>query len=184
MYRNQVATSSGFGWRIAAELGGDIKRNTQILAKELYKLSEPNKITPFLGDMRKRRLYGTIIFLAFALESFINEIGIECLNSDFDEIERMPTVKKWYLIGNLKSKSLFLKGKEPYQSIIKLFKLRDKFAHDKPTFKDIDSKEYREIRNINHKYVKKLYNNTIESLELLRKVFDIQDSNGSIFEKI
>jgi hypothetical protein len=29
MYRNQVAASSGIGWRIAAELSGDIKRNTQ-----------------------------------------------------------------------------------------------------------------------------------------------------------
>jgi hypothetical protein len=48
--------------------------------------------------MRKRKLYGSIIFLAFALESFINEIGIEHINSEFDEIERMPTVKKWYII--------------------------------------------------------------------------------------
>lgn len=155
-----------------------------ILAKELYELSEPNKKTPILGDMRKRRLYGSIIFLAFALESFINEIGIEYLNSDFDEIERMPTVEKWYLIGNLKSKSLFSKGKEPYQSIIKLFKLRDKFAHDKPNFKDIDSKEYRKIRNINHKFVKNLHNNTIESFELLRKAFDIPDSKWPSFNKI
>jgi hypothetical protein len=33
LYRNWVATSSGFGWRIAAELGGDIKRNTQCVVK-------------------------------------------------------------------------------------------------------------------------------------------------------
>ena len=38
MYRNQVATSSGFGWRIAAELGGDIKRNTH-LTKQLELLN-------------------------------------------------------------------------------------------------------------------------------------------------
>lgn len=111
--------------------------------------------------MRKRKLYGSIIFLAFALESFINEIGIEHINSEFDEIERMPTVKKWYIIWNLKSKSLFLKGKEPFQSIDKLFKLRNMFAHDKLEFKDIDSKVYREIRNINHKLVRHLYKDVL-----------------------
>lgn len=155
-----------------------------ILAKELYDLSKPNKKTPHLGDLRKRKLYGSIIFLALALESFINEIGIEYLNIEFNEIERMPTVKKWYIIGNLKSKSLFLKGKEPFQSIDKLFRLRNIFAHDKPEFKDIDSKVYREIRNINHKFVRNLYNNTIESFELLRKAFDIPDSDWPLFSKI
>lgn len=35
MERNQVATSSGIGWRIAAELGGDIKRNTHSTNKGL-----------------------------------------------------------------------------------------------------------------------------------------------------
>jgi len=65
-----------------------------ILAKELYDLSKPNKKTPHLGDLRKRKLYGSIIFLALALESFINEIGIEYLNIEFNEIERMPTVKQ------------------------------------------------------------------------------------------
>ena len=155
-----------------------------ILAKELYISSVPNKKTPQLGDMRKRRLYGSIIFLALALESFVNEIGIEYLDDEFNEIERMPTVKKWYIIGNLKSKSLFLKGKEPFQSIIKVFKLRDKFVHDKPNFKDIDSKEYREIRNINHKFVKKLYNNTIEAFGLLGEAFDIPDSDWPSYSKI
>jgi len=155
-----------------------------ILAKDLYDLSEPNRKTPHLGDMRKRKLYGSIIFLALALESFINEIGIEYLNIAFDEIERMPTVKKWYIIGNLRSKSLFKNGKEPFQSIDKLFKLRNMFVHDKPRFKDVDSKVYLEIRNINHKFVRNLYNNTIESFELLRKAFDIPDSDWPLFGKI
>jgi len=39
MERNQVATSSGIGWRIAAELGGDIKRNTQEKQKFKYSYS-------------------------------------------------------------------------------------------------------------------------------------------------
>jgi len=155
-----------------------------ILAKDLYDLSEPNKQTPQLGDMRKRKLYGSIIFLALALESFVNEIGIEYLDDEFNEIERMPTVMKWYIIGNLKSKSLFQKGKEPFQSIDKLFKLRNMFAHDKPEFKDVDSKAYREISNINHKFVRNLYNNTIESFELLRKAFNIPDSDWPLFSKI
>jgi len=35
-----VATSSGFGWRIVAELGGDIKRNTHVDLDFLLNLPE------------------------------------------------------------------------------------------------------------------------------------------------
>jgi hypothetical protein len=46
MYRNQVAASSGIGWRIAAELSGDIKRNTHsdifVLEKDIKHLKTPS----------------------------------------------------------------------------------------------------------------------------------------------
>lgn len=139
-----------------------------ILAKELYEISEPKKKSPYLGTQRKRRLYGAIVFLGFALESFINEIGIMYCKKDFKRIERLTTVNKWLIIPKLISKEIFDVGKEPFQSIDRIFDYRNLFAHYKPRFKKWDAKEYKKIDEINHKLVKKFYNQTIQAMKDVR----------------
>jgi hypothetical protein len=57
-----VATSSGFGWRIAAELGGDIKRNSQDSNKvnilpymDIFKLKD--KVDYFESETEVKRYW-------------------------------------------------------------------------------------------------------------------------------
>lgn len=138
------------------------------LAKELYENSEPQKKSLYLGAQRKRRLYGTIVFLSFALESFINEIGIMYCKKYFERVERLTTVNKWLIIPKLISKEIFDPGKEPFQSIDKIFDYRNLFAHYKPEFKEWNAKEYEKIDEINHKLVKKFYNQAIQAMKNVR----------------
>ena len=72
-----------------------------ILAEELYQASEPNRNTPYLGDYRRRKLYGAVVFLALALESFINELGLEYCSDDFASIDRLPAPAKWLIVPKL-----------------------------------------------------------------------------------
>jgi len=146
-----------------------------ILAEDLYRESEPQKITPNISDLRRRKLYGAIIFLAFALESFINEVGIEFFPNEFDAIEKLSTPDKWYLIPRLKSIELFEKGKEPYQSITEIFDYRNKFVHFKPRYQEYNSKLYRKMSEVTHKKVKKLYKYTIEAMKKIRDNFNIEN---------
>ena len=69
----------------------EIYKHWLILAEELYHSSEPNRNTPYLGDYRRRKLYGAVVFLALALESFINQIGLEYCSDDFALIDRLTT---------------------------------------------------------------------------------------------
>lgn len=148
-----------------------IHKRYLILAEELYNSSEPKKIAPCLGIQRRSRLFGAIVFIGFALESFINEIGLEYCKDVFDSIERLPPTDKWLLIPRLKSKNSFDRNKEPLLSISMIFKLRNRFAHFKPEFKDEVSRDFIELKKIDHKLVKKLYNKSIEGMKILSKEF-------------
>lgn len=146
-----------------------------ILARELYDLSEPQKNTPQLGDQRRRRLYGSILFLAFALESFINEIAIECCKEEFDSIDKLSALDKWDIIPKLAiHKRLFKKGEEPYQSIDRIFDYRNLFAHFKPQFKDESAKDYQKMRKVDHALTRKLFNNAVLVMRIISKEFNIQ----------
>lgn len=148
-----------------------------ILAEELYQKSEPDIKTPNFGIQRRSRLFGAIIFLGFALESFINEIGLEYCRDIFDSIERLPPPEKWFLISKFKSKDILNRGREPFLSILTIFQLRNYFAHFKPQFKDENSPDYIRLKTIDHKLVKKLYYQSIEAMKILSKELKIDDND-------
>ena len=58
MYRNQVATSSGFGWRIEAELGGDINRYSQ---DQLDRCKKDIQYMGCLDGNRLRMIYNKLL---------------------------------------------------------------------------------------------------------------------------
>lgn len=154
-----------------------IYKSWLILVRELYELSEPNKAAPYLGEMRRRKLYGCIVFLAFALESFINEIGIEYCKEDFKLLDRLPAVTKWQIIPKLNSRNLFKKNEEPFISIKEIFQLRNTFAHYKPQFKDMLDPEFRKLKQVDHKLVRRLYKNTIKAMRAMATAFDLVGSD-------
>lgn len=147
-----------------------------ILAEELYHASEPNKVTPQIGDMRMRRLYGAILFLAFALESFINEIIFDYFVDDRERIEKWSTIDKWLFVPKLQNKPGFDRGKEPFQTIKNIFKYRDLFAHFKPQMKNINSCDYTLMRKVNHEMVRHFYNKGIDAMKTMCGWFQIQDA--------
>lgn len=144
-----------------------------ILAEELYKASEPDKQTPNISGQRRRRLYGAIIFLALALESFINEIGIDYCPNEFDSLGKLRAPDKWDIILKLKKRKPFEKSKEPFQSITKIFRYRNLFVHFKPQFKEFNHKDYEDMRKVTHSLVKKLHNNTVKAMKIIHKEFNI-----------
>ncbi|GEM_PF-1864436 len=146
-----------------------------ILAEDLYHESKPDSKTSNISDQRRRKLYGAIVFLAFALESFINEIGLERCSDDFDSIDKLATPDKWILIPKLCSKPSLNKGTEPFQSIAAIFRYRNLFAHFKPQFKEFQHKDYQKMREVTHNLFKSYYNNTIYAMKILRKEFVISE---------
>ncbi|MCX5716077.1 MAG: hypothetical protein NTV07_04345 [Candidatus Omnitrophica bacterium] len=120
-------------------------------------------------------MFGAIVFLGFALESFINEVVNERCQDVFDSIEQIPLPDKWFIISKLSTKNILQKNKEPFQSIVLIFKLRNQLAHFKPKFMDYNAKSYQQMRKINHSVVKKLYNNSIEAMKLLAKEFNLEN---------
>ena len=144
------------------------------LAEELYTASEPHERTPNLSDQRRRRLYGSALFLAFALESFINETSLEYCPDDFEIIERLRAPDKWYLVPKLCGRKPFERDKQPFQAISEIFTYRNYFAHYTPQFREDDCKEYQHLRKIDHPYVENLYKNTIQAMQMLRDEFQMK----------
>jgi hypothetical protein len=138
-----------------------------ILAEELYHASKPDLRAPYLGDQRKRRLYGAVVFLALTLESFINEIGLEFCGDDFSSIDRLSAPDKWLLVPKLKGRNIYLRGREPHQSIQTIFSYRNLFVHFKPQFRPDECQEYEEMSKVDHALFKRLYRRTVEAMKLV-----------------
>jgi hypothetical protein len=145
-----------------------------ILAEDLYRDSEPRRKTPSVSDQRWRKLFGAVVFLALALEAFINEIGLE-LCDDFHSIERLSAPDKWLIIPKLCGKDLFSRGKEPYQSIKLIFNHRNLFVHFKPQYQPEESKEYQQMSKVDHAFVEKVYCETIKAMKLVSRSFALPD---------
>ena len=90
-----------------------IYKHWLILAEELYEASEPNSKAPYIGDQRRRRLNGAIVFLALSLEAFINEIGLEFCGDEFASIDRLPGPDKWLRVPKLGERGFAKKGESP-----------------------------------------------------------------------
>ena len=71
-----------------------------------------------------------VVFLAFAIESYLNSIGARQLEI-WDELERLPWKKKVAILHKTAKRSLDW-GKDPLQFAIEVFALRDRLAHGKP----------------------------------------------------
>ena len=70
-----------------------------------------------------------VVFLAFAIESYLNSIGARQLEI-WDELERLPWKKKVIILHKTVGRSIDW-GEDPLQFATEVFALRDKLAHGK-----------------------------------------------------
>ena len=71
-----------------------------------------------------------VVFIAFAIESYINSVGSRKIGF-WNEIERLAWRKKLEILHN-HSGNVSEWGAEPLQFAIEVFRLRDNLAHGKP----------------------------------------------------
>lgn len=71
-----------------------------------------------------------VVFMAFAIESYLNSIGARQLEI-WEELERLPWRKKVAILHTTAKKSLDW-GKDPLRFATEVFGLRDRLAHGKP----------------------------------------------------
>lgn len=151
-----------------------------ILVNELYQKSEPNSSFPNIGAIRKRNLIAATIFLAFAMESFINDFGSQFFE-EFDEFEMAPTYKKYLLFpkyANSNPTALILSSSNEYQLLRELFQYRDLFVHHKPKFREGVSREEVMFNELNHAKLRGYYSNCIRVFKLFNSQFHMfADSN-------
>jgi hypothetical protein len=81
------------------------------------------------GNHPQPELTPIVVFLAFAIESYLNSIGARQLDI-WDELERLPWRKKMSILHRIADKSPDW-GTEPLQFATEIFSLRDKLAHGK-----------------------------------------------------
>ena len=151
----------------------EIYKHWLILAEELYHGSEPNRNTPYLGDYRRRKLYGAVVFLALALESFINDIGLEYCSDDFASIDRLPTPAKWLIVPKLARREVCSKDREPHRSIQTIFAYRNLFVHFKPRFQPDGSRDFEKMKSLNQALFKKLHEQSVAAMKLASREFKI-----------
>jgi len=71
-----------------------------------------------------------VVFIAFAIESYLNSLGARHLNI-WDELERVPWKKKVDILHKVAGQPADW-GREPLQFATEVFRIRDKLAHGKP----------------------------------------------------
>jgi hypothetical protein len=71
------------------------------------------------------------LLLGIALEGIVNQLGEKLFGKNYwDEIEKSNSFSKWFIVLKLNHEDVD-KGKEPFQIILKLKKMRDEIAHPK-----------------------------------------------------
>lgn len=78
----------------------------------------------------KIELTPIVVFLAFAIEAYLNSLGARHL-SIWDELERLPWKTKIEVLHKVAGHTPEW-GREPLQFATEIFRLRDKLAHGKP----------------------------------------------------
>ncbi len=78
----------------------------------------------------KPPLTAFVVFIAFAIESYINSVGSRKIDF-WNEIERLSWRKKLEILHNHSGNSSDWGG-EPLQFAVEVFRLRDNLAHGKP----------------------------------------------------
>lgn len=78
---------------------------------------------------RRTELTPIVVFLAFAIESYVNSVGARQL-AIWDALERLPWRKKIAILHKTAKKPIDW-GKDPLQFATEVFALRDRLAHGK-----------------------------------------------------
>lgn len=143
-----------------------IQKRYLILARELFNLAEPKRNTPSISEQRQGRLWGSITFIAFALEASINEFIFEHCKKESHALERMSTPDKWLIIPRLFNNRDWDFGNEPLQSIKKIFSIRDVLVHYKPAWKEMRDEDYSIPRiKISFDLVREHYRQAIKAMQ-------------------
>ncbi|SRR5258708_358664 len=153
------------------EIKRELYKSYLILVKNLYQQSDPNENTPQIGAKRKRFLVGSVIFLAFAMESFINDFGDRFVE-DFKDFEKIDSLNKFLLfpkIAKVNPSKIIKKNEISYSALKQLFKYRNYFVHYKPIYRSIETNEEKLYTQLDHEIVKNLYK---EMIKILKKFND------------
>jgi hypothetical protein len=98
------------------------------MGKSILETSESsNKV---INSNAELHFISSLVFCAFSLEAFFNQVGTEKI-SNWEHLERLQPLQKLDLIIKELDVS-FDKGVRPYQTVGKLFCLRNFMAHGKP----------------------------------------------------
>jgi len=85
-----------------------------------------------------------VVFMAFAVEAYLNSIGVRVLKY-WDKIERISWEDKIEILHTMANKDIQW-DREPLQFIKSLFIIRDKLAHGKPEL--VKSKPYKNKKDV------------------------------------
>jgi len=97
----------------------------------------------------QREAIVAVIFSALALEAFINDYGLMHFSKSYfkDHLDRLSTVSKWVVFPKLVVGKQLDTNLQPFESLVKLFKCRDKLVHYKTKRKrvcDLADKDWSE----------------------------------------
>jgi len=161
-----------------AQLKRQLYKRYLILAKDFYNQAEPEKMSPYIGDHRKGYLIASLIFIALAVESFINEFGYDFVEG-FDDYENIKTLQKIIILPQIsKNPNIVIKKSDnKYALLRELFQYRNFFVHQKPKFRDLDSPIEKQYETIDFKLLSKHYKNVIAIMKLFQDKFNIYEAD-------
>lgn len=154
------------------EIKRELYKSYLILASNLFRQSLPEGM-PHLGTRKQRFLIGSVTFIAFAMESFINDFGNKYVH-DFEDLERMETLTKFLLFPKLSESNptnIIPKGGSEYKNLKKLFQYRNLFVHYKPAFRNNHSLEERLLGELNHNVVRMEFSSSVRIIKLFNGHF-------------
>ena len=96
----------------------------------LFAQLERRENLPQLERVESGALVPFVVFMSFAIESYLNSLGHRHIQS-WDELERLPWKAKATLLHEIAKKPCAW-GSEPLQFAIEIFGIRDRLAHGKP----------------------------------------------------
>lgn len=141
-----------------------IKLDSQIQEEKIRRESSKAKYDDFekcfllgrLVNLKYKKLFSTIVFSSFALESYINGYGILRLGEYYyKHLERIEVREKWLLFPKLVCCKHLDKSKEGWCLLKRLIDSRNWLAHDKPTKKLLyDSEGIKKSHEIIRKGIK------------------------------
>ena len=148
----------------------------QMFPKNLrVSLNDPSKVFEILNNSNKmlNSFYISVVFSAFTIESFLNNYGDTRLDDNFyyENLDKLPIRNKWIVLLKLINGKEVVKGKEPFQSIHRLFHKRDEIVHDKP--KEITKiEEVKKIKKRSPYRIMEFFNTIVAIHDYLNEIDD------------